>query len=110
VDVLRDIPVSLVLTNAKGPQLGTLAGHSAYNIVGQGSEFVELRAMHFGGNLYVIYGCAFPAPGASIACLAGGAGAALHLSGQVDQIGGQFTNIIGVTPADQVLRLTGALP
>lgn len=110
VDILRNIPVLAVVGNVQGVQIGRLMGHSVYNIVGGSSEFVELRAIDLGGGTYLIYGCAFPTPTSSIACRVGGSGAVSHLSGTMDQTAGQFSSIVGVTPSDQVLRLTGALP
>ena len=110
VDVLRDILVSSVVNNAKGPQSGILASHSAYGIAGGGSEYLELKTIDFGGGLYLIYGCAFPNATSGIACLVGATGSAAHLSGTIFQLAGMFSSITGVIPADLVLRLTGRLP
>ena len=111
VDVLRNIPVFQVVSNAKGAQVGMLMSHSAYGIVGHiGLDFLELKAIDFGGGLYLLYGCAFPDAVSSIGCLVGATGAAAHLSGSVFQLAGMFASITGVIPADLVLNLTGALP
>jgi hypothetical protein len=113
VDVLRNIPVFQVVGNAKDGQVATLMSHSAYGIVGHTDlDFLELKAINVGGGLYLLYGCAFPDPASSIACLVGGTGSVAHLSGTVSQLAGTLakTTIAGVEDADLALILTGALP
>jgi hypothetical protein len=113
VDVLRNIPVFQVVSNAKDGQVATLMSHSAYGIVGHSDlDFLELKAISFGGGLYLIYGCAFPDAVSSIACLAGGTAPVAHLSGSIFQLAGILakSTIAGVVDADLALILTGALP
>ena len=113
VDAVRNIPVFDVENNAKGVSVGNLAGHSAYNITGHASEFVDLRVIRMvQANLYLLYGCAFPTPTAGIACLVGGTGFATHLSGQISQIAGTLrkATISGVTDADLVIELNAQFP
>ena len=111
VDVLRDVPVLEVAGDAKGGPVGNLASHSAYNVAGHPSELVDLRVIELSdGRPFLLYGCAFPSPTQGIACLVGATDPAAHLSGQISQLAGMFSSIVGVTPADLVLNLTGALP
>src|SRR5712691_2546138 len=113
VDAVRNIPVFDVQNNAKGVSVGNLAGHSAYNITGHASEFVDLRVIRMvQANLYLLYGCAFPTPTTGLACLVGGTGFATHLSGRVSQIAGALrkATISGVTDADLVLELDAQFP
>lgn len=111
VDVLRNIPVRDVANDVVGPQSGTLASYSAYDLVGHPSEFVELNAINFGG-VYVLYACAFPQLPGGIACLVGGVDPVAHLSGLISETAGQFlsSTIAGVDDTDLVLTLVGSLP
>jgi hypothetical protein len=113
VDAVRNVPVFDVQNNAKGTSVGNLAGHSAYNITGHTSEFVDLRVIRMvQANLSLLYGCAFPTPTTGIACLVGGTGFATHLSGRVTQVAGALrkNTISGVTDADLVLELDAQFP
>lgn len=113
VDALRNIPVFDVANNAKGGSLGDLVSHSAYNIAGQASESVQLRAIHLrAANLYLLYGCASATPGAGVTCLVGGTGFATHLSGLVGEVVGTVakTTISGVVDADLVVEVHAQAP
>ena len=113
VDSLRSVPIFVVANNAKDIQIGTLKGHNASGIVGQVSEFVELRAIYLNlANLYVLYGCAAPTATSGVVCLIGGNGFATHLSGPVAQIAGNLrkATISGVVDADLVIEVAASLP
>jgi hypothetical protein len=113
VDALRNVSTFEVTNNAKGAPIGALAGHSAYNIVGHASEFVELRAVHLPvANLFLLYGCAAPVPGSAVACLVGGTGFVTHVSGHVNEVAGALRKdaIAGVVDADLVLEMTLETP
>ena len=113
VDAVRNVPVFDVQNNAKGTSVGNLAGHSAYNITGHASEFVDLRVIRMvQANLYLLYGCASLTPTTVTTCLVGGTGFATHLSGRVSQIAGALrkNTISGVTDADLVLDLDAQFP
>jgi hypothetical protein len=113
VDLLKNIPVSAVLNNAKDGSVGLLASHGASAIVGQTPERIELRTIDApNAQLYVLYGCAAPTQSSALACLVGGTGFAAHLSGTVNEVAGSSlkTTISGVTDADIVLDFISALP
>ena len=110
VEVLRNVPVRDVPNNTVDGQIGTLTSYAVRDVAGHPSEYAALTAINF-GELFLLYGCAFPQLPGGIACPVGATDAIAHLSGNMGETDAQFvTDITGLNPSDLVLRLVGSLP